>query len=200
MYALKLLVKPGNWQMFSSRNADPAFVSFKKKVHERDWYTCQFCGFQAQEHQEVLNLDGNYKNNRLGNLVTACPLCAQCHFLDAMGISYGGGKLVVIPEMTQNDLNSFCHVLFCAMTNKTGYIETAQTVYRNLRTRSQQVEEKFGENSSDPAVFCQLLLNSEVEYEKENLFESVRVLPTFAKFKEQLDDWAAAAVKELSQE
>ena len=199
MYSLALKVKLGNWNIFNGRKSDQAFVPIRDKVWKRDHYTCQFCGFQAQEHQEIVNLDGDYRNNRLNNLVTACVFCAQCGFLEAVGNAYGGGKIIYLPEMSQTELNSFCHVLFCAMTNKTNYMNTAQTAYRNFRLRANAVDEKFGENTSEPGIFCQLILNNECQPEKLKLFEDLRLLPSYAKFKTELEDWAAAAVAELSQ-
>jgi len=199
MHPLSLSIGVGRWQIFSGRKADPAFFPLRDKVLARDNYTCQFCGFQAQEHQEVVNLDGNYQNNKFANLMTACVFCTQAMFLEVVGVSFGGGKLIYLPEISQNEVNSLCHVLFCAMTNKTGYMDTAQTSYRNLRLRSQSIEEKFGLNTSDPDVFCQLVLNNDLKIEQRKLFENIRLLPSYAKFKEQLEDWAAAAIEELSQ-
>ncbi len=198
MYNLELSVKLGNWAIFNGRKSDSGFFPLRDQVFKRDYYTCQFCGFQAQEHQEVINLDGNYRNNRLNNLVTSCIFCAQTGFLEVVGSSYGGGKLVYLPELSQTELNSFCHVLFCAMTNKTSYMNTAQTAYRNFRLRSHPVEEKFGEGSSAPATFCQLLLNNDCNPAKLNLFNNIRLLPSYARFKAELENWAKAAVEELS--
>lgn len=199
MHPLSLSIGVGRWQIFSGRKADPAFFPLRDKVLIRDNFTCQFCGFQAQEHQEVVNLDGNYQNNKFANLMTACVFCTQAMFLEVVGVSFGGGKLIYLPEISQSEVNSLCHVLFCAMTNKTGYMDTAQTSYRNLRLRSQAIEEKFGLNTSDPDVFCQLVLNNDLKIEQKKLFENIRLLPSYAKFKEQLEDWAAAAIEELSQ-
>src|ERR1700730_2887415 len=114
MYPVELKVQPGAWRLFVTRKEDPAFRKFSEKVFKRDNYTCQYCGFQAKEFQEVVNIDQNYRNNKLTNLVTACCFCAQCFFLDAVGVSYGGGTLIYMPEISQTELNSFCHILFCA--------------------------------------------------------------------------------------
>src|SRR3990167_222126 len=199
MYPLNLSIGVGRWQVFSGRRADPAFFPLRDKVLKRDGHTCQFCGFQAQEYQEIVNLDGDYRNHQFKNLATACVFCTQSLFLEAVGTTFGGGKLIYLPEMTQSALNSLCHVLFCAMTNKTDYMDTAQTAYRNLRLRSQAVEEKVGTNTSDPEVFCQLILNNSVEVDQKKLFEEIKLLPSYARFKEQLEAWAQAAIEELSQ-
>ena len=116
------MASPGAWRLYSGRKADPRFKSYELKVFQRDRYTCQFCGFQARLFQDIVNLDGDYSNNQLANLVTSCCFCAQCCFLESVGVGgYGGGTLVYLPELSQSEVNSLCHVLFCAITNDTGY-------------------------------------------------------------------------------
>lgn len=202
MHELSLAIAPQNWIIFSGRKNDKRFTPLKNKVLERDQHTCQYCGFQAMQHQEVVNLDQDYRNNRMSNLITACVFCTQSCFLDVAGLSYGGGKLVYLPDMTQAELNSFCHVIFCAMMNRTSYLNSAQTVYRNLRLQSQFIEKKFGASTSSPGTFCRLVLNQK-QFDDERLkeiFKDIRLLPSYAKFKPQLSDWAKAAVEELAEE
>lgn len=201
MYPLELSVKQGAWRLFAARKADPAFLAFSKKVWARDDYTCQFCGFQTKEYQEVINLDQNYLNNRLSNLVTACCFCAQCFFLEAVGKGdYGGGVLIYLPEIDQANLNSFCHVLFCAIANNTGYKSSAQAIYRNFKFRAQAIEEQFGEGTSNPNVMGQLMLETRVDNPglKEAMSQYVRLLPSLGRFKVQVEYWATTALKELS--
>src|SRR5579872_671394 len=200
---LKLAVNLTGWRLFIRRRSDKAFEPLAKRIYERDQYTCQYCGFQAQEFQEIVNLDANYLNNKSSNMITACCFCTQVLFLQAVGLNeMSGGQMIYLPELSQSDLNSFCHVLFVAMGNTTGFQEGAQTIYRSLRFRSQIIENKFGSGSSNPAVFGQLL----IEYNEnhpgaslEKVLEDVRVLPSFTKFKTQLDTWAEAALKELEE-
>lgn len=160
LYPLSLHVVPGAWRLFIVRKADKEFAKFSEQVWERDDYTCQFCGFQARQYQEVINIDNDYRNNRLSNMVTACCFCAQCFFLEAVGKGeYGGGTLIYLPEISQSDLSGLCHVLFCAIANATDYRVDAQNVYRNLKLRSKVVEEKLGEGMSNPGLVGQLLIN-----------------------------------------
>lgn len=197
---LKLVASPGAWRLYSARKSDVKFQLYEKKVLQRDQYTCQFCGFQAQLYQDVINLDGDYYNNKSDNLVTACCFCAQCFFLESVGVGgYGGGALVYVPEMTQAELNVLCHVLFCAITNDTGYKATAQTIYLGFKVRSQQIEDKFGEGTSDPAIFGHLLIDSGViEPEKlTQMLGGVRLLPSRARFRVQIESWAANALQEI---
>jgi intracellular multiplication protein IcmJ len=197
---LRLTATPGSWRLYSARKVDERFKSFEQKVLQRDKYTCQFCGFQARYFQDVVNIDQNYINNKLPNLVTACCFCAQCFFIESVGVGgYGGGNLIYMPELTQAELNSLCHVLFCAITNDTGYKSTAQNIYRSFKYRTQAVEEKFGEGTSDPAIFGQLMIDSAVREDlAAQLFNNIRLLPSRAKFRKQIERWAASALEEMA--
>jgi intracellular multiplication protein IcmJ len=198
---IRLKASAGAWRLYSARQADPRFKTFEKKVFERDQFTCRFCGFQTRILQEVVNLDGNYTHNKFENLATACCFCAQCFFIESVGVGgYGGGSLIYLPELLQSELNSLCHVLFCAITNDTGYKSTAQSIYRNLKFRSQPVEEKFGEGTSDPAIFGRLLIDSghaSLE-QSEPIFRDIRLLPSRAKFRRQIESWATGALEEVT--
>lgn len=203
MYELKLAVSLSGWRAFVGRKRDKAFLPAQKRVFERDFYACQYCGFQAKEYQEVVNLDGNYNNNKLSNMITACCFCSQCLFLQSVGLDeMGGGQLIYLPEISQGNLNSFCHVLFCAMENNTGYQDSAQSLYRSLKFRSQIIENKFGSGTSNPVIMGQMMLEYQMQSpdQKIELLNDVRLLPSNTKFKIQLDAWAAAALKELEAE
>lgn len=198
---LKLVATPGSWRLYSARKVDERFKDFEKKILSRDKYTCQFCGFQARLFQEIINLDNDYSNNKASNLVTACCFCAQCFFIESVGVGgYGGGTLIYLPELTQPELNSLCHVLFCAITNDTGYKSSAQNIYRSFKSRSAAVEEKFGEGTSDPAIFGQLMIDSGVKTDevREQLLKNILLLPSRAKFRKQIEKWAASALEEIS--
>jgi intracellular multiplication protein IcmJ len=201
MQELQLAVNLTGWRIFVRRREDKAFLPVATRVFERDNYTCQYCGFQAKEYQEIVNLDGNYTNNKLSNMITTCCFCSQCLFLDTLSLEeMGGGQLIYAPEMSQADLNSFCHVLFCAMGNGTGYQESAQAIYRGFKFRSQIIENKFGPGTSNPATFGQLVLEYKMQHPDSttNIMKDIRLLPSYTKFKVQLDAWAAAALEELS--
>lgn len=203
MYELQLAVNLAGWRNYIRRKQDKAFLPVQKKIFERDAYTCQYCGFQAKEYQEVVNLDGNYNNNKLSNMITACCFCSQCLFIQSVGLDeMGGGQLIYLPELSQGDLNSFCHVLFCAMENNTGYQDSAQSIYRSLKFRSQVIENKFGSGTSNPTVMGQLIIEHEQQEpdKKVNILNAMRLLPSQAKFRVQLEAWAAAALQELRAE
>lgn len=200
-YPLTLAANFAGWKLFSARKMDPAFQRFSEKVFQRDNYICQFCSFQAREYQDIVNLDGNYRVTKLDNAVTACCFCSQCNFLESVGVgSFGGGTLIYAPELDQATLNSLCHVLFCAMASDSIYKSTAEALYRSLKFRAQPVEEQFGEGCSEPHILGQLILETQVENPALNkaLSDQLRLLPSRARFKTQIDSWAASALKELS--
>ena len=199
---LRLRASPGAWRLYSARKADPKFKRFEHKILSRDAHTCRYCGFQARLFQDVVNHDGDFSHNQANNMVTACCFCAQCFFMESVGVGgYGGGTLIYLPELSQQQLNSLCHVLFCAMTNDTGYKLTAQTIYRSFKFRSQIIEDKFGEGTSDPAIFGHLLIDSG-QSSTENavkMLNNVRLLPSRAKFRRQIEGWAASALGEIAE-
>lgn len=203
MHQLELAVNLIGWRHFARRKGDKKFLPVAKRVYERDDYTCQFCGFQAKQYQDIVNIDGNYLNNKLSNMITACCFCSQCLFLQAAGLDeMSGGQVIYLPEMSQADLNSFCHVLFCAMGNSTGYQESAQSIYRSFKFRGQIVENQFGSGTSNPAVFGQMIIEYQSRSDKKatDLLKNLRVLPSNVKFRVQLEAWAAAALEELEAE
>lgn len=202
MRELTLQASPNNWKKFIARRLSPSFQRVAKKILTRDKYTCQYCGFQAKEYQDVVNHDQNYSNNKASNLVTACCFCSQCFFLESVGLDdVSGGQLVYMPELSQAQLNSFCHVLFCAMSGETKHQDSAQIIYRNLKFRSKVVEKTFGEGSSAPKRIGTML----IEYQSvkrssvsEKVLKDLRLLPIQSKFNLQLEAWAKSAIDELS--
>lgn len=202
MHPLKLSAISGAWRLFALRKADSAFLDVSKKILERDGHTCQFCGFQAKQYQEIVNLDNDYLNNKSANLVTACCFCAQCLFLDSVGKNeYGGGTLIYLPEISQNELNSFCHVLFCAIGNATNYRTDAQNIYRTLKLRAKIVEQEFGEGMQEPTLLGQMLIDTQIKDRGrviDAMLKNVRLLPSHEKFSTQIKVWANAALEELS--
>lgn len=199
-HRLQLKVTPGSWQKFNSLRTDKNFQKYREKIFIRDSYACQFCGFQASNFQEVIHLDQNYHNNKGDNLVTSCCFCAQCFFIETVGVgTYGGGTIIHLPEIPQQEINALCHVLFCAIVNGTSYKDTALQLYRSMKFRSQPIEEYFGEATSNPAVLGRLLLSTDFETEekKQEILTSLRLLPSQSRFKTEIETWARAALEEL---
>ncbi len=201
LHELKLTATPHNWRLFMMRKADPNFAKFGKKIFARDHHTCQFCGFRANLMQEVVNLDGNYQNNHLSNLVTACPLCVQGCFLESVGkAGFGGGVLILFPDISQADLNALCHLLFQSIVSGNAQAADCKTVYRNLKMRAQPLESQFGEGFSKPSLYGQMLVESQAEGKLKRhqaLMKSVRLLPSMARLLHAIEAWLMDAYQEM---
>ena len=189
---ITLSARRGNWQLFVSRKSNKTFLVVRDKVLARDEFTCRFCGFQANQYQEVVNIDQNYQNNHFDNLVTACQFCAQCFFIDSVGLDgKSGGTIIFLPEISQADLNHFCRTLFCSMLRESPYKGKLQAAYLSLVDRAKPVEEVFGPNSQEPLVFGQALVDSgvtEAQF-KHPIFGELKLLPTRKYYKTQAEYW-----------
>lgn len=185
MYDLQLSASFENWKIFWLRRQHPRFKQIAEKIRARDQYTCQFCGFAAPNVDfDIINLDNNYQNNKAGNLVTTCPICAQCFFLESIGTgAFGGGVLIYLPEITQNQLNALCNEVFIAIQSKTAQANAAENILRDLKFRSVDVEKIFGDNMSDPAKFGTLMLTAQLEKTKlDKVLNPLRLLPVRTRF------------------
>ncbi|PHQ80497.1 MAG: HNH endonuclease [Coxiella sp. (in: Bacteria)] len=191
-----------DWRLFTIRASDEKFKKFRDRIFKRDHHTCQYCGFQATQFLDVINADGDYGNNHMSNLVTACQLCAQCFFLEGVGKSeFGGGTLIYLPEMPQNDLNAFCHVLFSMIVSGGRSSADAKTIYRNLRLRTQYVEKELGKGMSSPSIYGQLLIDANIKDKKklhDELMTKLRILPTMPRYVSQIEAWTLDALNDMS--
>jgi len=52
-----------------------SWLSLRKKILERDGYTCQYCDYRSEKYQVIHHLDENPNNNVEDNLVTVCQMC-----------------------------------------------------------------------------------------------------------------------------
>ena len=189
---LIITAQKGAFKTYQARKRNNKFLALKKRVLQRDNYTCRYCGFFAKEFQEVVNSDQNYRNNQLDNLVTACCFCAQCFFLDAVGLdSHTGGNIIYLPEISQSDLNNFCRVLYCSFDKESAYKGKLQSVYMSFRDRTKEVVNCFGPDSSEPRIFGQSLLDASLSKDQlqHEVLRHLRLLPSKKAFLPQIDYW-----------
>jgi intracellular multiplication protein IcmJ len=176
--------------LFQNRKADDAFLSLQNKVWSRDDYTCRFCGFHAKQHQEVVNTNGNYRDNKLGNLATACVFCAHCQLLGLKNNS----KIIYLPTISQVDLNNFVRVLLCSTHFGEEFSETAKTLLQALKLRTQTLENVFGSDCSDSLLFSQTFIDAVDQNKKDSIAKDIlprlRWLPNRGDYEDIISYWA----------
>lgn len=196
MYSLTLSANLDGWRVFNARRKQSDFQKLAQKVYVRDKYICQFCGFRDLVYQEVANLNGNYRDNDLSNLATCCALCIECNFLGVMGRE---NRVIFFPQMTQAELMLFTRVLFCLIASSTPYVETAKSLYRNLRQLMVPVDEIFGKDASISDLFGQSLLDTQgmTEQAQAKIMQSLRLLPNQQHFTDQVTHWSTLIIPKL---
>ena len=175
------------------------------KVWERDKYKCYFCGFESRRHQEIHHLNDDHLDNSLDNLVTICPLCHQTFHLDVASIT-NSGKIIWLPEFSQQELNYLSRAIFMAMEEAEskkdeakGFIKVVKNLEDSLLERSLTVEQQIQNGASDPAVFANALINmSENQYEKRHSFlRPFKLLNFRSRFPIQIKYWKNTVFKDI---
>lgn len=191
---LGLYASAHNWRYFMVRKSDPSFLPFKNKVLKRDHYTCRYCGFRSGCHMEVVNANQDYTRNVFSNLVTACPFCCQCLFLESMEqMGIAGGTLIMQEDISQSELNAVAHGMFALMLSNSDRVSVVKNLYRSWRMEAKQVEKSLGEGMSQPALLGKALVESNVsvkEHLQQQGWSALRLLPSFNAYFPYLEDWA----------
>lgn len=84
-----------------------------RKVLKRDAYTCQYCGFQATEFQEINHKNHDHRDMRPENLETVCALCHRSFHLNMLHL-HNAATLIWLPDIPQQTLNRLLRVIFVA--------------------------------------------------------------------------------------
>lgn len=203
-----------SWKMSSTHGTeyDKEFKnkhsSTWKSVWERDKYKCYYCNFFSKKHQEIHHLNDDHEDNSMDNLVTVCPLCHQNFHLDTASVT-SGGKIIWLPEFSQQELNYLCRAIFIAIeeaeqaeqnqTETVGFAKIARMLQSSLEERALVVDQHFKGNSSDPAIFANALINmSEEMYAKRSQFlQSFKLLHLRSRFPIQTKYWKTSVFKDL---
>lgn len=197
---LSIKANENGWRFFLKRNKDPKFQVFKKSILDRDQHTCQFCGFQSKQLQEIVNIDGNYRNMKSTNLATACPLCVPCHFINVTGFgSFSYGTIIYLPEISQNKLNAISHVLLCAIHNNTPAMQKSTEIFDCLKARGELVETKINKGFSNPARLGQSIIDCHVNDKRalsEKLLTNLRMLPSLESYASHLTTYSISALED----
>lgn len=201
------------WKM-SSMHGTAYDKAYQKKyktiwdsVWERDKHTCYYCGFTSKKHQEIHHLNHDHTDNSTDNLVTVCPLCHQSFHLD-MASTTNGGKIIWLPEMTQQELNYLCRAIFIAIEEAEqadehkeviGFAKIAKMLEASLMERTLIVEQQIQTGASDPANFANALINiNEEQYEnRQDYITPFKLLHLKSRFSVQTKYWKQETYKNV---
>lgn len=192
---LRLTANLEGWSYFEHRKTDKTFARLAAKILERDKNTCRFCRFHAERRQQIVNVDGNYQNNVPSNLVTACVFCAECFFIGGRD----SGKIIVLPEYSQAELNHMARILLCAIVVEKNYSDRAKTLYRSFRHRAQIIDDSFGAGMSDASTFGRLLIDAKIDAKSMQVVDSMRFLPARSAFEDEITYWSSLIVPKLDE-
>jgi intracellular multiplication protein IcmJ len=185
---LSLSGELNNWEKFKARKKSKTFNEISNKILRRDKETCRFCGYQGQT-LEVINYDGNYKNNTARNFITACVLCARCTLLDHYKLDYtGGDRIIYLPELSQGKLNALCQILFAEAAGDANSEGTynAKSVLAQLLDRANFLDETAGCQLSHPGLFLYYLNGQK---KNADLISKLRWLPDPLEYPDAIKIW-----------
>tara|TARA_B100000242_G_C42934256_1_gene433272 strand:+ start:58 stop:771 length:714 start_codon:yes stop_codon:yes gene_type:complete len=126
----------------------------KQNIFERDDYTCQCCGFQAQKYQEVHTINSNRFDHRESNLATVCNFCHQCFNLENVN-DMRSGVLIWLPEISQERLNHVARAIYVARISQGPMAEAARKTLDILMARREEVKNRLG--TDDPFILATVL-------------------------------------------
>jgi intracellular multiplication protein IcmJ len=194
---LVLSVKAKNWRMYDDgrEEADQEFQLVRKKVLQRDDYTCRFCGFKALSWMEVHHLNDDHTDNRLDNLITACQFCHMCQHIGLAGTNEEA-VLIWCPEIPQATLH---HIIrSCLVAERSAetigtqgraarqadtqkiakeFADGARAIRGKLRSRTAAAERYIGTSDPSELANVMLLVPDEVYDRRAEHLYGIRLLP-----------------------
>ncbi len=97
---------PARWR--SARQGkwleNPAWRQLRRKILDRDGYTCNYCGYRSEKFQIVDHIDGNPENNAENNLQVVCQMCNLIKHAGQGCVIVGIVDLYKKSKFTQNEI------------------------------------------------------------------------------------------------
>lgn len=149
----------------------------KKKIFERDDYTCRCCGFRSLKYQDILHVNSVSSDNSSQNLATCCIFCHQCFNIE-MVHTMRSGILIWLPEIAQTDLNHIARALYVARISQGPMADAARRALDVLMARREEVRNRL--ETDDPFILSLVLRDyiSSGAYEvRGKKLEGIRLFP-----------------------
>ncbi len=147
-----------------------------EKTLKRDGFACRFCGFVSRKFQRAV-FDPQDASSSEEGLVTVCSFCEMCLVLDRAGLT-GGGTLIWLPELSQEELNHVVRALYVARGTEGSLAKAAAHTLDVLMTRRSEAKKRLG--TDDPLLLATAFLENldEKTYgARKGKLEGLRLLP-----------------------
>lgn len=149
-----------------------------RKVKQRDFNSCQFCGFSTGKYLEIVIED--FRFNDFNSYYTACHFCSQYFCVDFVK-EFRSAVLIWLPEIEAAKLNHIMRDIYVGRLrpedHQTGVI--ARKALDFLMSRKNLAKEKIG--TYDPADLTPELINSNV------VKDNIRLMPLDRKIMWEAD-------------
>ena len=189
---LSLVGEVNNWEYFSRRKQSPKYHKIRMMVCEKHNHKCKFCSYQG-DNLDIVNLNHDFKDNAINNLVPSCFFCMKPQLLDSYSIDYDGGdRMIYLPDLTQSELSHLYRVLFYALAKGGDHAYGAQMLYSQLKDQATYLDEKMGTDLSHPAQFVYYMKSPKADSE---LISKIRWLPEANL--DEYTDMASSLVEEF---
>ena len=138
----------------SSSAATNDDASFRQEIFARDKNACRYCGFTAGKYQQVYFLNGDSRDKRTKNAVTACIYCQQCFALERV-TAMKAGALIWLPEFGQAALHHLARAIYVARISPGPMAEAARNAFDLLTARREEAQNRLG--TDDPSMLATAL-------------------------------------------
>jgi len=167
----------GNAQSSSGQVSEALLQDTRKKIFERDDYTCHCCGFKALKYQDIHYYNGNPKDLRPENMQTLCMFCQQCFDLEGVS-NMRSGVLIWLPEIAQEDLHHIARAVYVARISQGPMADAARRTLDVLMARRDEVRKRLG--TDDPYILASVLkdyISNRVYDARDKKLDGVRLFP-----------------------
>ena len=129
-------------------------ADLKKKIFERDDFTCRCCGFYSKKYQEIHFRNHNILDLAEKNLITVCIFCHQCFNLENVS-DMRSGVLLWLPEIEQARLHHIARAIYVARISQGPVAEAARKTLDVLMSRREEVKKRL--TTDNPYILSTIL-------------------------------------------
>ncbi|MCF6768444.1 type IVB secretion system protein IcmJDotN [Thiotrichales bacterium 19S11-10] len=187
MRKLEFTAGPGNYQQFCARKKSQLFQKLKTDLVKKMSNSCAYCGISTDPYElEIVNIDGDYTNNKKNNFAVACSLCTQTVLMDQYTMNYkGNDQMIYFPKLSQVELNHLYRALWYHIKNKTKEAAfKSKELMAELTDAAKLLNDAAGTNLNHPGVFVHYLYGRTSDRQ---LLKKIRWLPSLETIETLID-------------